>query len=459
MDWNDFIKNIDLQEYVVSVGYKYVKAKSCAKFKVYSNEQTGDLIYIFKHSKTGTLCYKGLRNEGSDQGNIVNFVMNRLNRFVMKNTNRGDYVRAAKILSDWLNLPEPTRNTYKEKVYNTGTIVAKEKNDKFDFYLLNSIKITSEPSVDYLVGRGISKDIYTNPIFVNRVVLSKPVWFRENGEAIHENEYRVGFPLIYDNDVVGMELRYPDKKLFAQHSNREQGMWFSELNKSSSQLYIAESPIDCMSHFALSNPAERKKFCYVATMGTPSSKHYDLVIDYINQFGFKKVILINDNDTAGQYFNLRFISNVLKDKLHLSISSINSNKFVFELTLSDYTQGKIRNFFASIREYNSAEEKAFVDGFGGEESQFKQLLEDSQIKSYFDKVQSKVKIVFPSYPRAICLLNEFLTTLKLTDFKLGYELSEHKDWNDDLKQKQQQVVFAKEHSVTEKMPNGGKLCL
>lgn len=433
MNWTDFIRDINLQEYVASAGYKYMPKKSTPKWKVYSNEVTDDVITIFRHSDSGNLCYKNLR-EASDKGNIVNFVMNRLSGFVRPNTNKDDYIRVAEILKEYLNIYQVSSSVRLPLARNEEPVMEKPIEDKFDFSQFNSQKITSVQSVEYLINRGIDKNVYSAPIFSDRVVLVNPVWEMTEGRSRNvDSEPRVGFPLTYEDRVVGLEIRYPDRKLFAQHTNREQGMWYSNFRKNATVLGVGESPIDCMSHYALSNDSYKKNLCYLATMGQPSNCHYDIVLDYIKRYEIKKVLLINDNDEAGQFFNVRFICNVLKRLIQISITPPCLGRFEFEMSMSDYTQAKCRTFMKTIATYN--DNVNADDTTVQEEAKCLFKNNDKEIKCLYSLENRVFSLSMPYLAEPIGLLCKFLISLNLTEFKLCVQQSEGKDWNEDLKNK------------------------
>ncbi len=432
MNWTDLIRDINLQEYVVSAGYKYMPKKSTPKWKVYSNEVTDDVITIFRHSDSGNLCYKNLREE-SDKGNIVNFVMNRLGGFVRPNTNKDDYIRVAEILKEYLNLSDDQKCIYRQQISKEEPVVEKNADEQFDYAQFNSQNITSVKSVDYLTNRGIGKSVYTAPIFAGRIVLVNPVWdFSDGRQTKVETESRVGFPLTYEDRVVGLEIRYPDRKFFAQHTNREQGMWYSNFRRNVSILCVGESPIDCISHYALSNDSYKKKLCYLATMGQPSNCHYDIVLDYVKVHEIKKVLLINDNDEAGQFFNVRFICNILKRIITISVTPPSLGRFEFEMAMSNYTQTKCKSFLKIVDSYN----EKIAGECPSDESESLFPNGEKQIKHLYSLENKKLSLSLPYSVEPINMLCNFLIGLNLTKFKLSVQHSEGKDWNEDLKNKQ-----------------------
>lgn len=457
MDWDFFIKNVDLQEYVLSVGYHYMPKKSTVKWKVFSNDDKDDIIALFKHSSSGNLCYYNFKIP-TDRGNIVNFVCNRLDGCVLNNRGKNDYIRAADTLRAYLNISEEQKKVYRSQALSTGKIEVKNKNDKFNPFLFEWKPIKFEDKVEYLENRGIKSDIYRSDIFEDRIYLVKPYWEKPDGDGYFEKQYRVCFPLYFqdlgvDSDfneqIVGLEIRYPDKKLFSQHSNRESGLWFSGITKNTTTLCVGESPIDCLSHYALSLPAERKKLCYVATMGHPSSLHYDIILDYIRRLGLRSVVLINDNDNAGQRFNFRFICNALKDKLHFCVKNTAQNRFLFELLNSDYTESKLRKLTKEIKSHNLEEKIVYKSAYEEDKLSYKrniQELEDKLIT--FDVEKGEVKkfvLSVPDVASSIYVIDNFLLSLKLTDFTLSVDVSSEKDWNEDLV-KSQKVDFKNEES-------------
>lgn len=443
-DFEEFIHKIDLREYVISRGYEFNKRKSTVKWKVYRHPQTDDLIELFIHrnSDGSYFSYRNLRDP-SDCGNIINFCMNRINGVLIPgNQVRSDYEEVTKLLMQYLNIPIDERpkitETEKKAVVDDG-------NKKFDYFLFDARQVTD--NVPYLDERGISKKVYLSDLFNKRMCLVRPIWENKDGTIRQDANELLAFPLFYGGAIVGLEYRYPDKKIFAKYSNREQGLWFSKPSSVANIMCVGESPIDCMSHYVLNN--YNRCFCYVATCGQPSGCHYEIIDNYVRHNNYKEVMLINDNDKAGQLFNLRYMSYAFRNHITLHVNSLMNNKMSIELNMNDFSQTVCRKLIHDFKVYNDREKFSFKQCFNNENDHFS-FLNNNLIKPTRENDSSKLTVLLPYNVEALSIINDFIVKLKVGDYKISICRSVGKDWNDDLKMNlssQKQNLNVSEHSA------------
>ena len=439
------LKNkIDLREYVISLGYKFDKSKSTNVWKVYGhyrNDEIDDLIMLSIPQKgVNYFLYKNCLDP-SDCGDLINFCMNRVNGILIpENKRESDYTVVRNLLNRYLNIPvdERSKITPDEK-----KVVADNNTNKFNYFLFHARQITD--NVPYLDERGISKDVYLSEYFNKRMCLVRPLWENKDNTIRQDINELLAFPLFYKNSIVGLEYRYPNMKMFAQHSNRSQGLWYSKPASVANTLCVGESPIDCMSHFILNQ--QNRCFCYVATFGQPSNCHFEIIDNHIRMNNYKEVILINDNDRAGQLFNLRYMSYAFRNLITLHVNSMMDNKMSVELDMNDFSQYMCRKLMLDFKTYNDKEKLSFKEHLNNDIDHYS-LLNNRLIKPVKNENSSLLTILIPYDVEALSIISDFIVKLKVGDYKVSICRSVNKDWNDDLKmslnnQKQNKELFEK----------------
>lgn len=426
MTWSDYKRNIDLREYVIYKGFEFVKHKSTAHWKVYRNNSTEELIAIFTNKSIDNLFYINLK-DSSDKGDLITFEMNHINNIAIPGNNmHSDYVAVARAFDEYLGISnKPQLSDFERK------IEAKKKTDIFNYFLYDSKPINNSP---YLESRGLTKETYLSKLFASRIVHTKPIW-NKNGKVIEEKEFRIAFPIYYKHDIVGLDIRYQNgTKLFAQNSNKENGFWSSEFHPNYNILCIGESPIDCMSHYQLYEGKDKNKLCYISSGGHPTSNFFRNVESIIKEEqGVGKVILINDNDKAGQLFNLRFIEQVFKGFIYLQVSQVNNSKIDITIDITEYSRNSMNEFLERLREYNQKETSIFKTYSGEEFNDRLDQLKERLFSTKLDETNSNyLHIYCPNITDALYNVNVFLSQKKLPDFDITISRSNYKDWNEDL---------------------------
>ncbi len=126
---------------------------------------------------------------------------------------------------------------------------------------------TSHP---YLLGRGISTETQSNPIFSGRILIDN---YWQNAIFPHYNS----------SGVCGWEIRNNNFKSFA--TDGEVTVWFSKNIHQSNRLVVTESAIDALSYFQIFG-SDGDKTAFISVAGTLTKKHIEI---------FKKMKEKNDN--------------------------------------------------------------------------------------------------------------------------------------------------------------------
>lgn len=180
----------------------------------------------------------------------------------------------------------------------------------------------------YLLERGLSKETVNDPAFKNRVFTDQ---HPERQERLGVAQHNVGFPFYNEKGAQSFELRNRAAegetdsfkmmmKAPGDEFGAKNGVWSSNtLNGRGTQperLILGESPIDMMSKYQTERAAaaakgeEMPNSRYVATGGTPSIEQKAIIQNLIDKEQPKQVILSNDNDAAGQAFNVRYLNDL-----------------------------------------------------------------------------------------------------------------------------------------------------
>lgn len=177
----------------------------------------------------------------------------------------------------------------------------------------------------YLQERGLSKETINDPAFAGRIFTDK---HPERQERDGKPQHNVGFPYYNEKGIQSWELRNraPEgetdtfkmqMKAPGDEFGAKNGVWSSNLlqgrGSQPERMVIGESPIDMMSKYQTER-AEKgdalENSRYVATGGTPSIEQKAIIQAIIDREQPKTVVLSNDNDPAGQAFNVRYLNDL-----------------------------------------------------------------------------------------------------------------------------------------------------
>ncbi len=180
----------------------------------------------------------------------------------------------------------------------------------------------------YLLERGLSKETVSDPAFKGRVFTDQ---HSERQERLGQAQRNVGFPFYNEKGVQSWELRNraPEgetdsfkmmMKAPGDEFGAKNGVWSSNLlagrGSQPERMVIGESPIDMMSKYQTERAAATEagqdlpNTRYVATGGTPSIEQKAIIQAIIDREQPRQVILSNDNDAAGQAFNVRYLNDL-----------------------------------------------------------------------------------------------------------------------------------------------------
>ena len=332
MTLDDIIRRVSIME--VAEHYGYTIQKGCGTRIPVMKHPSGDKICIFNPNDTHAQRYFSVRNE-SDKGSLYSFVKNRLDSGLIPNTTPYTLTRETgkcvmHILHAYLNIPYERRVEIQKKITDFQSNRVEKVKD-----MRSVMEPLSRPA--FLKSRGFSELTIGCPAFKGRI-----------GNIRGKND--IALP-IYDSDdnIVGVEQRNRNIKLFVAGSHRSSGVWHSNMPESITAVFVAESPLDCMARHQMMPDnhtlyiAHGGSLCkaQIDTINEVIRKHRDRIIP--ERFMF---LLGADNDAAGTSYDIAFI------KAQLSLKSMEIENTPCDMNRKTFTirEGGFTNFkdFADI---------------------------------------------------------------------------------------------------------------
>ncbi len=243
-------------------------SRSKAKYRALKNEATGHKIIVTREPDGHYVYFSA--NGGSDSGTIIDFVQKQhgYNIGQVRKHLRGhspDIATASR--SQQAILLHPVSKDRGEVVRRLAAMPA----------------VTYEGGHAYLKRRGLGAGLLTHERFINRIRTG------EKGEAV--------FPHYDKEGICGYEQKNQNFTGFSPGGTK--GIWISNSTKEDTKLFITESAIDCMSHFAIHQDSATR---YISTGGSWNDKTPELIKEAVAKHPGKTVILGFDNDDGGRAF-------------------------------------------------------------------------------------------------------------------------------------------------------------
>lgn len=262
-----FKSEINLVNYAISYGYRPVKGEISRNSAALKNPNSGHKIIITRESDGHYVYFSA--NGGSDQGSIVDFVQRQ------HGYSLGEVRKHLRSYSPGIADDRPQRAIMLHPVNkDRGDVVRR---------LATMPGVTHEGGHAYLQRRGLG-DVLTHERFINRIRTG------EKGEAV--------FPHYDQEGVCGYGLKNTGFTGFS--AGGEKGVWTSNIKKEDTKLFIGESAIDCLSHFAIHKDEATR---YLSTEGGWNpDKTPGLIKEAVAKHPGKTVILGFDNDEAGRKY-------------------------------------------------------------------------------------------------------------------------------------------------------------
>ena len=286
----------DLSKFAYTQGYTEMdKNKSSTNWLVLKNPSTSDKVMINKKGREGIMFFKNT-DPGLDQdkGNIMNFCINRLDGFPnpSPSPSKEMYTRAFKELKSFIGAPEIENFAFKQhkKTGKSPAVQLKDLRDRTDLTknYLKTYRNIDTAILDHSLWAGTVKE--SKAVLPSKMVMYNTAFVKKDVKG----------------ETIGYVTHYYSKKKNAHQkivNEKKEGLFYSNINKDLKNLYIAESAIDCLSHYQLVAPINP---IYISIEGQISDNKIKLVNDLIDAKGKpQKVNSITDNDYSGYVFDLQ----------------------------------------------------------------------------------------------------------------------------------------------------------
>ncbi|MDY3345662.1 toprim domain-containing protein [Riemerella anatipestifer] len=403
LDWEQIKRDVDFEQYFL---FKFGHIYHFDKYKkayVYKNNDgtNGDIIRFFYHQSTGIKMYYSISHQ--DSGDIIQFIKNR----VLKNKSA---------TSSEIN--EELRNyigSYSQFVFHQENKVTSTKIQlsKSHFQHNGTITYNIEKYLPYLEKfRGFSEEtIYSEPF--------KDVLFTYNSETLSTLSYFIKNISSEVGGIVRVQTHngeYFNKKWFEKDSNNGKCFTFSNLPEITETLSIFESVFDAMAYYELYKPSNT---LFVASNGELSFSKANELIKFYRKNGYKKLLLCNDDDLSGFYFNLNIIGNIIPNLKNISKSQSHIKMDVVSVDENDVKWKVLLQFFKKSEKTFNLDEEINLPQLYYQELNSGGILETSLVIA-----NTKESIdFFISLLLQIWELNQFIEI----------KHSDNKDFNEDLK--------------------------
>lgn len=320
IDWDRIKKEVDIEQYFL---FKMGSLYSFDKYKraYVLNEENGDIIRFFYHEKSGIKMYYSIVFQ--DSGDIIQFIKKRILQNI--NANASDVNTELRTYLGWdqyvvPNTKEISRvqrrvDDLKEEQYKAyGDII--QKIDQHHQYLIEFRKLSLDT---------IESDIFKGVLFT---------YYSHSTESLAFYLKGIDGEIVGLNRIQTTDNELFNKKWFDKNSRNGIGFTFSNILENTETLSIFESLFDAMSFQELN---QCKSVQYCVTNGELSFRKAQLIIEYFKKNRFTNIVLGNDKDLAGSYFNLNIIGSFIK-----SVTNIRKSKNNICIEMSGPFDGPIK---------------------------------------------------------------------------------------------------------------------
>lgn len=309
-DWNLAIEQINLTQYFL---YKFPNFYWDNYRKAYVDNPSASLRsnkYIFFKGRDGKQNY--IYRHSGKGGNLINFIKNEI-----CNSNEDWHKKVNEELSNFdPGIKTLVERNLQEKQTNTINAYYQRKEFSLCGYLLPLHQNQESYITEY---RKISNKVMQSPLFSEVIKTYTPE---------EKKSYCIGIGLYNTKmDLVGLNRIFTqpntilfNQKKFLKDSDNRTGFSKSNTLENTRTFILTESIWDAMAHFELYNP---KRTEYLISNGEISITKAKEIISYLKKRKAKTIILANDNDTRGSYFNLLCLSLLIDE---LEIRTIGKNQ-------------------------------------------------------------------------------------------------------------------------------------
>ncbi len=430
---NDILQ-IDFVNYLEKNGFQISEGNKNTVWLKMENPSTGEKLRLKK--LLNNYVYTN-NHDANERGNIVNFVINRLNGGAIPNPHptKEEFAQALSILEKeigvfskektytnqqatsqpGINVKQIEEDRAKAKNIDDKIAILECMSDEQKKYLYKQRSISREtlerPELRKLI-KAFPKELATGHIIKNTAFVKRNLQGEVKGFTIHYYSAK-------DKE---------NKKINYQH--KDCGICRTEITPNSKGLIIGESIVDCISHLQLFKEkldSSNKNFVYCAFEGTPSPQEYNEIYQVYKKLKEDNpqeeipIVSITDNDKIGYGYDLSFaiyLWNEEHPQNQININYFQDTKEIF-LPINIEPQTLYDDIVTNLK--NSQEEP---------------LLDKIAVEKTNKGVKVKVPVIPDNIKTYKCkFLSEIAKVIhKANNINYSQHKSQLKDWNDELKQ-------------------------
>ncbi len=435
---DDYRREIDLVSFLEQEGFRVKTSKGSRHSKWVTMEEPNAAQpdsgrhLIVSRKQSGEYRYYN-PSDDFDKGTIIDFVAGKKHYDL---SSKKGWREVADYLNDYLGRPTHHLHTVQQQ---PGEEV-KRNRAVTQYFELEPLQDTR-----YLESRGISPETLSSFPFGQRIF---------NQTFINEDKtFKVTntvFPLENENGMLGLVVRNDNYNKI--RGSKEDGVWVSNIDptRPPKEVFICESPIDALSYHQLCPPAQPHERMYISLAGTPSHTQPLTVQRLISRLRPERIVLGNDNDPMGIYYNTLWLAQLNPARTPVGVGPVGrvlaserKCTVIFDglPTGSPQTDAYIRYWQQGVailnKGYESNDQRAKLDVVGGGPSAI------TQVRLDLPKQR-------PFLIRLEKMIADFRGLTQVVSIKRPIE----KDWNDQLKQSQQQSLKAVQKPHVNPQPEG-----
>lgn len=444
IDWQNAIKEINLVDFFrYKMPHFFYDNNRKAFVDNLDPKLRSDKFEFFK-GRDGQQNY--ISRATGNAGNLIHFIKNHV---VTQSDNVWKQINV-ELASYQDNLPEIQNHlkTSENKQNYPNQIQLYSNRMSEEFQVRGELLPLHEKQLAYITDfRKIKMETIKSPLFKNVLQSYKS----------ESNFYSIGLPIKnIENQIVGILKTYTNDqydnfnvKRFEKDSNNDVG--FSTSNsitdsiaskdkQGARNLTITESVWDAMAHYEIQKP---KNSDYLFTNGEVSLNKSYIIKQYYDKKAFNSLTLAMDNDKKGQQFELFILSQFIPD---LNVNYVDDKYISVGI---NYDQNNIDStqFKNMLRGFNKIDEENLsylTKSVVNKDFLRKLVLQEKGISFVKKEKENFYEIIVPMQKDYISLFNEqIIKIFNAISKKVNIEKSQTKDWNDDLKELQPQLVKIK----------------
>lgn len=418
---DDYRREIDLVTFLEQEGFRVKTSKGSRHSKwVTMEEPDSGRCLIVSRKQSGEYRYYN-PSDDFDKGTIIDFVAGK--KHYDLSTKKG-WREVADYFNDYLGRPTHHLHTVQQQPSEE----VKRNRAVTQYFELEPLRDTR-----YLESRGILPETLSSFPFGQRI-------FNQTFTN-EEKTFRITntvFPLENENGMLGLVVRNDGYNKI--RGSKEDGVWVSNIDptRPPKEVFICESPIDALSYHQLCPPVQPHERMYISLAGTPSHTQPLTVQRLVSRLRPERIVLGNDNDPMGIYYNTLWLAQLNPARTPVGVGPV-GRVLVSERkctllfdglpTGTPQTEAYIRYWQQGVailnKGYEGNDQRAKLEVVGGGPSAITQL-----------------RLDLPKQRPFLIRLEKMIADFRGLTQVVGIKRPIEKDWNDQLKQSQQESLKA-----------------